>query len=972
MRTTHFRPTRLLPLLLLLLWAGAAPGDAQHKPALDHADTYGWNDIEDEGLSADGRWLAYVLEPYEGDETLVVRDLESGAELRIERGVDPAFSPGGPHLVFRIEAAEAAVDSARDEGASDDDASDDDLPADTLGVLDLEASFRGGTATPIVTRTGGLKSFELPEDEGRALAALFRADAEANEGEAGEEEEEEEEADDPEHEKPEGSPLELRLLGGDGSWRFENVTGYALSDDGSRLVYAAHSEDGSADGAFAVETASGASVALASGPGIYDRLAVSDDGSRAAFLTNRDDWEAEDPAWALYVAEDAAAGSARMAVDATTPGVPDGWWPAEDGDVDFSDSGERVFFATLPRPPEGPTYADTVPDHKEVSVDVWNWKDDYLQPMQKVRLEEDGAPTYRAVLHLGDDRVVQLADEELPEVEVGRDGDADVALGTTDIPYRKLLSWDGRYKDAYVVDVNTGERRRVAEKVRGFSPFDLSPEARWIHWWDGEAREWFAAPTDGGEAVSLTASLPRPVHDLEDDRPEPPGPYGAAGWTEGDEAFLVYDRTDIWLVDPTDPSSPRSVTEEVGHERNVSFRHVDLDPDTDAVPTDEDVLLSGFHEAEKTHGIYRDRFEGDEAPALLRGGDDHWYGVREKADDADVVLFSRESFEEFPDLRVATTDFDEVEVVSDANPQQDDFRWGTAELVEWYSADGTRLQGTLYKPEGFDPSRKYPMMVYFYERMSDRIHRYRDPAPGSSSIAFPFYVSRGYLLFVPDIPYEVPYPGESALDAVVPGVQSIARRGFVDRDRIGVQGHSWGGYQIAYMITKTDLFAAAEAGAPVVNMTSAYGGIRWGSGMSRMFQYERTQSRIGESLWQATQEYIDNSPLFYAPKIKTPVMYIHNDDDGAVPWYQGIEFFVALRRLAKPAWMLNYNGEKHGLRQTHNQKDFAVRMQQFFDHYLKDAPAPVWMVEGVPATKKGKTLGLELVGGTATEEGGSP
>ena len=216
-------------------------------------------------------------------------------------------------------------------------------------------------------------------------------------------------------------------------------------------------------------------------------------------------------------------------------------------------------------------------------------------------------------------------------------------------------------------------------------------------------------------------------------------------------------------------------------------------------------------------------------------------------------------------------------------------------------------------------------------------------------------------MFIPDIPYEIGYPGESALDAVVPGVLSLIDDGFVAPDRIGVQGHSWGGYQIAYMITKTDIFAAAEAGAPVSNMTSAYGGIRWQTGMSRMFQYEQTQSRIGATLWEATSEYLHNSPLFYADKIRTPLLMMHNDEDGAVPWYQGIEMFVALRRLQKPAWLLNYNGEAHGLRREPHRKDWAVRMQQFFDHYLQDAPAPVWMAEGVPAIDKGKSLGTALV-----------
>ncbi len=199
------------------------------------------------------------------------------------------------------------------------------------------------------------------------------------------------------------------------------------------------------------------------------------------------------------------------------------------------------------------------------------------------------------------------------------------------------------------------------------------------------------------------------------------------------------------------------------------------------------------------------------------------------------------------------------------------------------------------------------------------------------------------------------------MNAVMPGITNLIDAGFVDRDKVGVQGHSWGGYQIAYMVTQTNLFAAAEAGAPVVNMTSAYGGIRWASGMSRAFQYERTQSRIGGTLWNAQQRYIHNSPLFQADKVQTPLLMMHNDDDGAVPWYQGIEYFSALRRLQKPVWMFNYNGAGHGLSDLVDRRDWTIRMQQFFDHYLKDAPQPVWLKSGVPAVKKGQTLGLELV-----------
>jgi dipeptidyl aminopeptidase/acylaminoacyl peptidase len=242
-------------------------------------------------------------------------------------------------------------------------------------------------------------------------------------------------------------------------------------------------------------------------------------------------------------------------------------------------------------------------------------------------------------------------------------------------------------------------------------------------------------------------------------------------------------------------------------------------------------------------------------------------------------------------------------------------------------------------------------MVYIYETLHNGIHRFRNPSPGSS-VNPSYYVSNGYVIWMPDIEYDTGYPGKDALKCVLPGIQMLIRRGFVDEGSIGIQGHSWGGYQIAYMITQTNIFAAVEAGAPVSNMVSAYGGIRWDSGMVRQFQYERTQSRLGGTLWEAPMRYIENSPIFWADKVETPILMMHNDDDGAVPWYQGIEYIMALRRLGKEAYMLNYNGEKHGLRKRVNQKDWTIRMAEFFDHHLKGEPMPDWMKNGIKAWEK--------------------
>jgi len=964
-----YRTLAVLAAVLFCSYSAYAQETA--KRPLDHEVYDSWMRITEQQLSDDGAWILYVLEPQDGDGALHVRSLDLSESYEVPRGEGARFSDDRRFVVFVIKPELAAVRAAEQE--------DEDEPQDSLGVLDLSSGA--------IDRVERVKSFKLPEEAGGWLAYLLeKAEEEADTAEAAEEqpqepaaepepeplpEEPQAEEEEDEKKKDVGTTLVLRDLETGEERRFENVMEYEFPENGGRLAYAVSSEDGSTDGVYVLELGAGEETAVAAGEGEYKRLTFDEEGRQLAFLSNRDDYEADQPAFTLYHWR-AGRAEARAVAGEGTAGIPEGWWVSEHGDLSFSENGERLFFGTAPRPEPEPE--EETPEWEKVELDVWNWRDPLLQPQQLVERERELERTYLAVLRIGDRRVSQLADTTLPEVNVGDDGDADLALGYSDLPYRKRVSWDYPwYFDVYVVDVESGTRRKVLEALQGSQGYvDLSPEERYVTWWDGHERAWFAVPADGGEPVNLTAEVPYPVHDVEDDHPAIPYAYGSAGWTEDDGWFLVYDEHDIWAADPRGRRSARNLTEGVGRERDLEFRYLRLDPEQDALPEDEPMLLRAFDNQTKASGFYRDRFRGDARPAQLIMADRR-FGYPRKADDADVVMLTRQSFQEFPDLWVGDLSFGDMQRVSDANPEMDEYLWGSAELVDWRSTDGTELEGILYKPEGFDPSRRYPMMVYFYERMSDGLHAFRGPGPGTS-ISISFYVSRGYLVFVPNVRYQVGYPGESALDCVVSGVLDLIDEGFVDPQRIGVQGHSWGGYQIAYLVTQTDIFAAAEAGAPVANMTSAYGGIRWASGLSRMFQYERSQSRLGGSLWDVRPRYIENSPLFWADKVETPVLMIHNDEDGAVPWYQGIEFFVALRRLNKPVWLLNYNGEPHGLRKYQNRKDWSIRMQQFFDHFLKDAPPPVWLAEGVPAVEKGRTLGLELIEEAAAaavaEEGG--
>jgi dienelactone hydrolase len=527
--------------------------------------------------------------------------------------------------------------------------------------------------------------------------------------------------------------------------------------------------------------------------------------------------------------------------------------------------------------------------------------------------------------------------------------------------------WGERMGDIYTIDVRTGKRTSLATHAP--FPASLSPAGGYAIWF-GENGHWYAYSIATKRTADVTGSIAGVRFDQETwDTPSIAEPWGIAGWTEGEKSVLIYDRYDIWEVDPTGRAPARVVTDSVGRRGLIIFRLAEIDTTPRFLSEDRRIILEAMNDSTKASGYWSDRLGAVQPPTRLIM-EDRRLADLQKASDADVYLFTRSTFREFPDLWVADASFGTPTRISNANPQQSEYRWGTAQLVHWLSDDGVPLAGILYKPDDFDPSRKYPMLVYFYEQLSNNLHDYVPPA-GRNVINPTVYVSNDYLVFIPDIHYEIGYPGPSAVKSVVPGVQMLIDSGFVDRHAVGLQGQSWGGYQVAYIITQTSMFRAAMAGAPVANMTSAYGGIRWASGRARAFQYEHTQSRIGGSIWDEPLRYLRNSPLFWADRIRTPLFIMHNDGDGAVPWYQGVELFVAMRRLGKEVYLIDYNDEAHNPTKRANQLDIAMRMQQFFDHHLRGAPAPDWMVHGIPVLDKGRDQVQPVVAGepVSTETG---
>ena len=933
--TSHVYTSAMSRFLLLatVLCLLTLPSFGQEKRPLDHDDVNAWRHLGAAQLSDSGQWVVWEDAPAEGDSRLYIRSVDGTKELDVDRGSDARILAGESWLAFRLK---APFDSTRQAKLAEK--KKDELPADSMGIVDLR--------TLQVRMLGTLGSeFRTPDEAGAWLAwttgametveDTTKADSTLS---------------DRIPKKGEGQSMVVFDPATESRAQFDHVTHYTFSENGGRLVFTRQSRDGAHDGVYELRPGMEAPDVIAQAPGRYTRPVFDTSGSRLAFMTDAADWPAEQPRMQLMTK---SGSDALQAVSEAF--LPADWWISEHGSVRFSESGARLFFGTAPVPEPEPEKGLLL-DNESIEVDVWSWTDPLLQPMQLVQRKSELERTYDAMIHLASGRTMQLETVAVPELTVSEKGDGRWALAESNMPYRQEISWESPgFRDAYLIDLESDTRTVIFEGLQANA--SLSPGGSWTTWWDGHTESWMGHQSSTGRTISLSAGIPTSLADPLHDWPMLIGSEGAAGWLEDDAGLLLYDAHDIWLVDPNQPAAPRNVTEGTGRQQDMRFRVVDLDRDNPYV--EPDLVLSAFSYVSKENGFYTDRVRGDRAPRM-QVFEPASFGRLSRADDnPDVFMYTKGSFREYPDLRVATGRLDDARQVSNTNPQQDTFSWGQEQLVHWTSTDGQLLDGILYTPDGFDPSEQYPMMVYFYEKSSEGLFNHFAPRASRASIDRSFYVSRGYVLFVPDIPYKVGYPGESAMNAVMPGITSLIEQGFVDRARIGVQGHSWGGYQIAYMVTKTNLFAAAEAGAPVSNMTSAYGGIRWASGMSRMFQYERTQSRIGGTLWNAQHRYISNSPLFEADKVETPLLMMHNDEDGAVPWYQGIEYFVALRRLGKPVWMLNYNGEAHGLTNLHNQRDWAIRMQQFFDHYLMDAPAPVWLREGVPAVKKGYTLGLE-------------
>lgn len=759
--------------------------------------------------------------------------------------------------------------------------------------------------------------------------------------------------------KDSGTKLILRNLLTAKQDTFPFVTEYVFAKNGKFLAFASTGDDSTFKaGVYVYNLEKQKLTQVLNKAGKHKNLVADELGTQLAFVSDTDTTAKNEKArirnFKLYYWQSKVK-TAQVLADSTNGKLKKSWIINEHQKPKFAKNGSKLYFASNPRPILQDT---TLLKEEIVNVEVWSWKDQRLFTEQNARLEQEKKRGYWAVSYPKTQKVVQIATPEIPEVLLVQEGNAEYAITKTSEPYRKYTSWEGypAYNDIYIVSFKDGNKKKLKEKLR--ANVNISPNGQYLYWYSKPDTAWFSYALKNGQTHNLTKNTQNVFYNEFHDYPDFPYSYGSLGWTANDANFLVYDRYDIWQFDPNNASPAKNLTQN-GRSTQTTYRYRKLDPEERFLKKGQSIILNSTDETTKEEGFCLYKVGTPAVPQQLIKGE-YRFRALEKAKNANRYIFTRESFTDFPDVYVSDNTFKKPEKLTYANPQQNQYLWGSVELVKWTSFDGEELDGLLYKPENFDPGKKYPMIVYYYERVSGELNRYIRPEPSWSTVRASVYTSNGYLVFMPDIPYKPGYPGKSAYNAIVSGTLNLIEKGFVDKGKMGLQGQSWGGYQTAYVITQTDLFAAAMAGAPVSNMTSAYGGIRWGSGLSRMFQYEHGQSRIGGTLWEKPMQYLENSPIFQADKVNTPLLMMHNDNDGAVPWYQGIEYFVALRRLNKPVWLLNYNGEAHNLKLRKNRKDLTIRMMQFFDYYLKFKDAPQWMEKGMPAIEKGIEQGYEI------------
>jgi dipeptidyl aminopeptidase/acylaminoacyl peptidase len=763
-----------------------------------------------------------------------------------------------------------------------------------------------------------------------------------------------------------GADLLVYDLGDGTSLNLGNVSEFAVNDPGTHLAYLVDARDDAGNGLYLLDLATNAVLPLNTDQATYSNLTWEEDGEVLAALRGKVPEGKMERENVLLVLRDLGSPRELQLLDpATASGFPQGFVLSERGGITWGDAGDRIFVGIKEQ-------SDSLQELEgRANVDVWHWTDVDPQSVQQVQAQREQDRTWSSVVNLGSRGLsfVRLADESLETVSQA--GDSKWGIGQDPKPYEYEVSWGGSKADRYRVDLETGERALMAREVG--REVGTSPDGMW--WIFLRDEEVIARNVPSGDEVNLTETSGVDFVNRQDDHPYELPAYGLAGWSEDGESVILYDRFDVWEV-PLDGSPATNLTAGVGGRDQIQFRVTTLEPTPGGggfrgfgrgggsdreIDLSEPVLLTAYGERTKKSGYWE--VEKGSAPEAIFWVDKS-VGRPIKADDAERMVFTQETFVEFPDYWVSDTRFRNPRKVTDANPQQADFAWSPGRvLIDYVDDRGNELQGTLGLPAGYEEGKRYPMLVYFYELSSQNHYRYQGPTYDDRP-HMATYASNGYLVFQPDIVYTIGRPGSSAVDDLTASIQKVIDLGYADPDHIGLQGHSWGGYQSSFVVTQTDLFAAVVTGAPPTNLISFYNTLYRSTGTVQQGITEVGQVRMGTTPFEDFDLYLSQSPIHHTGDITTPFLILHGTADGSVDYGQGLEYFNMARRMGKEVILLSYPDEGHHLSRKENRIDFQIRMMQFFDHYLKGTQPAKWMVEGVPYLDRDYANPREMMDGT--------
>ncbi len=989
-----------LILALTLLWAAApmpasaqAAASAPVKKAMTVDDYPLWRTISAQALSPDGKWLAYVLEltnvlPAEAKPVLHIVNLGTNADVAVNDATAPVFSPDSQWIAYQVDAGAAQRARQARAGSGGSGNAPGNAPSAQPAPGQTEPGSgqpgpRGGGAAPIPPRrvelrnlgTAAVRSWEEIGTFAFAPASthliLRRRGGEASTpgGRRGG-------SMPPQAPPAPGSaPAASGARGQDAilldlkTGRFQlfgSVADYAFNRTGDLLAYTVDAAVKDANGLFVFETRTGRVTPLDNDAKSYNRLAWNDDGTALAVLKGtevekmreKDNVLVAFPNVPALLKEGAPAPKPAVLEPAKAAGFPKGWVASDRAGLAWSDDGKRVFFGIKEQVPTPDTSRKSTDE--TANVDVWNTGDPEVQSLQMVRADQDRNFTFRSAFDVAAGRFVKLADETMRELDVAEDGGWAVGLDRRAYLRDETVLPAGDY---YRVNTSTGERTLIAKgQLVGRYVFGIHPRGtHFLYWKDGAIVAYDFAT---GKALTLGAGKVD-FTDTEYDHPGTKPSYGVAGYTSDGKAVIANHRYDLWLV-PLDGSAPKDLTGGFGAKNEIRFRLLRVEPPDPSRPRAaaarqlfdlaKPQTLSTYGEWTKKSG-YSELANGKITELVY---EDAFYGNPVRALKADVFLFTRQTFAEFPDLRVSGLGFKNARKVSDANPQQKDFLWGHRLLFDYTNKDGQRLQGILAIPDDYKQGEKRPMIVIFYEKNSQTMHIYNAPAYLPSMGRMPMQAtSDGYLAMLPDVHFRTGNSHSDMLECVEAATQKVIDMGYADPARIGVSGHSYSGEGAAFIGTMSKMFAAVGMGAGVVDLYNDFSmpwgwgyGYQGGSGDTAFNYYLYDQGRWGFSPWDKPDKYHFESALTHVPNVTAPFLIMHGTSDPTVGFINGLAFYHALRYFNKPAVLLAYPDEGHGLRGLANRKDLTVRFFEFFDHFLKGAPAPKWWTDGVPFLKK--------------------